>query len=243
MDQSQSNQTEMMRSFQLKKEQIAAFYNQHRLIASVGNLTNQLNENLINQNQLAIGNQQLNHQLHLDKSLNSKIRLSPNQLKPIILTNEIENENLKNYHLNQLNSSNHLNHLNNKFKNENMNKFKYSTLNDTQQQQQQQQQRQQQQQQQIKSPSIQPSAFKPVVRRKDSVYSMDFCIDNKRLAYDQQLINLIKRTNEFNEQSTTTKDQRIKSPKKSFNLARKSPTNHRPFTPTHHVFIRSTNTI
>lgn len=250
MDQAQSNQTEIaMRSFKLKKEQIEAYFNRNHLIANTLPLSLQtnpsLNESLINQNQLTNQqvDQQLNHQLNpqiphqlhpnLEKSKLNR-SLSPNQLNsifnPISLTNDqLDNERFKN-------NLNFLTHFNGSLNNvSSLNNLK--SINETNQ---------------FISPlkrddlsskqPIQTSAFKPVARRKDSVYSMDCKLfdPNKRLTYDQQLMDLIKNKSidlSLNEQLNDLPIQRIKSPKKSFNLIRKSPTGqmNTPYSPTRHL--------
>ena len=297
MDQS-SNQTEIaLRSLQLKKEQIEAFFNQHRLLTGgslpdnqlsenvnpfaninlQAELNHQLNQQLLNQQLL---NHQLSQQLHpklsasdFEQSLRPKLSLSPNQMnqmsaffEPALQASQLymnESDALKKRfnlisQLSHLSSAGHqleasqlpggppMNHHASKpTKIEPIEHFKFTSPTPP---------KRPQTDGDSMPAVIQPpppvqsnSAFKPVARRKDSVYSMD-CkgADGKRLTYDQQFINLLNKTKSAESYTPSSKlmaaepNRRIKSPKKSYSsLASKSPTSQlaKPHTPTRHVSL------
>ena len=261
MDQAaQSNQGEIaMRNLLLKKEQLAAYFNQHRLTNTL--TTNQIDDNLINQiainhqqveqNQQQLNhslNHQLNHQLNqqlnqqLNEQLNQQLnhrmnyplsqqiahlntsklnRHSPNrispthlsqQVKPILISNDqIDKEKVSGF--NPFSTNRQLNDTQLKYSSPS--NFKQPPLSDTTMQ--------------APANRLQSSAFRPIPRRKDSVYSMD-SLDSKRLNYDQQLVNLLNRsrTIEFIEPN-----QRVKSPKKNYiDKMMKVNGQVRPYTPT-----------
>ena len=262
MDQAaQSSQTEIvLRSLQLKKEQIEAFFNQHRLIAGNNLQDNQLSENVnpIANAQLQIDlnhqlNQQLlNHQLSQQLSLQMHPKcLSPEApiqmssfFNPTLPPNQLylkENDALKKrlgsigqlrdveqlfgsqFEGNQLASA----QLNNatKLVGEPNAQFKFIPPSSLKQLE---EDIGRMQAPQPPSPVQTNSAFKPVARRKDSVYSMDCkTADGKLLTYNQQIIDLLK-TKTIESMNSKPKDlepnRRLKSPKKSYNPSRKSPT-------------------
>lgn len=300
MDQTaQSNQTEIaLRSLQLKKEQIEAFFNQHRLLTNNSLPDNQLSENVnpiananlqieLNQlNELNHLNQQLlNHhlltqqlgqQLHpklslsdFEQNLRPKLSLSPSQMnaifEPALQASQLymnESDALKKRYnlvsqLSHLNSGGHplegsqlpgtqMNHATKlTISGEPIAHFKFTTPTP----------KRPQTDHDGMSAVLQPpppvqtnSAFKPVARRKDSIYSMD-CkgSDGKRLTYDQQIINLLNKTKSVESYTPSSKlvepNRRIKSPKKSYNLSRKSPTGQlaKPHTPTRHISLEQSH--